>query len=378
MVRSTIPRSTRLTAPGDIFYETASGFQSKEPDAGPIRKDGIMWIASCTKLLASVCALQCVERGEITLDEDVARIVPELAHPKVVSLDAAEKDGFKLTPADKPITLRMLLTHSSGLPYEWGAPELIAWRKVQPPVPAERKGKTVETYGLPLMFQPGEGWVYGGGLDWAGEIVARLHGTTLGGYMQEHIFGPLGMDGTTFELDKRPDLKARVVRAGQRGKDGKLGAMAGDIFPGTVADHSGGGGLWSCVPDYIKVLGDLIKDEPTLLKRETVVDMLAKPQFGDGGALRMLAAGRAITAANAAPSESGVNYGLGGMALVKDSPQLPAGTLTWGGLPNLKWFIHPQLGVAAMYATQVMPFGDAKNTWLAGEFFKEVIKMHKD
>ena len=133
------------------------------------------------------------------------------------------------------------------------------------------------------------------------------------------------------------------------------------------------------MPDYIKVLGDLVKDEPTLLKRETVVDMLAKPQFSDGGgALRMLAAGRAITAANAAPSESGLNYGLGGMALVKDSPQLPAGTLTWGGLPNLKWFIHPQLGVAAMYATQVMPFGDAKNTWLAGEFFQEVIKMHED
>ena len=214
MVRCTFPRSIRLTAPGDIFYEAASGFQSKEPDAGPIRKDGIMWIASCTKLLAAICALQCVERGEITLDEDVARVVPELAHPKVVSLDAAEKDGFKLTPADKPITLRMLLTHSSGLAYEWGAPELVAWRKVQPPVPAERKGKTVEVHGLPLMFQPGEGWVYGGGLDWAGEIVGRLHGTTLGGYMQEHIFGPLGMDGTTFELDKRPDLKARLVRPG--------------------------------------------------------------------------------------------------------------------------------------------------------------------
>jgi CubicO group peptidase (beta-lactamase class C family) len=336
-----------------------------------------MWIASCTKLLASICALQCVERGEITLDEDVARIVPELANKQVVSLDASEPNGFKLTPADKPITLRMLLTHSSGSSYEWGAPELMAWRKVQPPVPAERKGKTVEVYGVPLLFQPGEGWVYGGGLDWAGEIVARLHKTTLGGYMQEHIFGPLGMDSTTFELDKRPDLKERVVKPGQRGKDGKLGAFAGDIFPGTVSDHSGGGGLWSCAPDYIKVLGDLIKDEPTLLKRSTVVDMLAKPQFGpDDNSLKMLSAGRAIIAANAAPSESGVNYGLGGMALVKDSPMLPAGSLTWGGLPNLKWFIHPELGVAAFYATQVMPFGDAKNTWLAGEFFKEVIKMH--
>jgi CubicO group peptidase (beta-lactamase class C family) len=196
--------------------------------------------------------------------------------------------------------------------------------------------------------------------------------------MEEHIFKPLGMNSTTFELDKRPDLKERLVRAGQRGKDGKLGPMEGMVFPEKVVDHSGGGGLWSCVPDYIKVLGDLIKDEPTLLKRDTVVNMLAKPQLTNSKALGALAMGRTITAANAAsPSEAAVNYGLGGMALLKSSEILPAGTLSWGGLPNLKWFIHPELGVAAMYATQVMPYGDAKNNWLSGEFFKEVIRMSK-
>jgi CubicO group peptidase (beta-lactamase class C family) len=214
-----------------------------------------------------------------------------------------------------------------------------------------------------------------GGLDWAGILVARLNNTTLEGYFEEHIFGPLGIKDTVFHLDKRPDLKERLVGAGQRTPEGGLKPYPGLVFSEKVQDHSGGGGLWSCAPDYIKVLADLIKDEPTLLKRETVVEFLSKPQIEAESALGGLVAGRSATAANASPAAAGLNYGLGGMVLTKGSPFLPEGTLSWGGLPNLKWFIHPQLQIAALYFTQVMPAGDVKNTLLSGQFFKEVIRL---
>lgn len=132
------------------------------PDAPPIREDGMMWIASCTKLITSVCALRCVERGQVTLDEPLGKYLPELANPQVVSLDEAAPEGFKLRPAKNPITLRSLLTHTSGIAYEWGDARLAAWRNAQPEVPADQKGLMHVTYSIPLLFDPGEGWVYGG------------------------------------------------------------------------------------------------------------------------------------------------------------------------------------------------------------------------
>jgi CubicO group peptidase (beta-lactamase class C family) len=336
-----------------------------------------MWIASCTKLLSAVCALQCVERGQVTLDEPVSKYLPELKAPEIVRKDDSAPGGFTLTPAKNFITLRQLMTHTSGVPYEWGLPGLTEWRKAQPPVPEEKKGYISTIFSIPLLFEPGEGWTYGGGLDWAGELAARLNNTNLGDYMEEHIFKPLGMKDTTFMLDKRPDLKARLMHAGQRTPEGKLVPFKGMVYQEKVVDYSGGGGLWSCATDYIKVLADLIKDEPTLLKRETVVNLLSAPQIKNDQALRSLVLNRAVASANAAPADAGMNYGLGGSVLTKPSDILPEGTLSWGGLPNLKWFLHPQLQVAAFYATQIMPYGDLKSNWLSGEFFKEVIKMHE-
>ncbi|KAF2673222.1 beta-lactamase [Microthyrium microscopicum] len=362
---------------GKSLYHKACGFNSRLPDAPAIKDDDIMWIASCTKLLTSVCALRCVERGQVDLDEDLGQShLPEFKNPMVVTLDDSEK-GYNLRPAKNPITLRRLLTHTSGVAYEWGDSRLRAWRKDVGPIPDDKKGFMQHLYDIPLLFDPGEGWVYGGGIDWAGILVGRLNNTTLGGYMEEHIFKPLGMKDTTFYLSTRPDLEKRLVRAGKRGPDGGMIPFEGMVFRAEAHDESGGGGLWSCATDYIKVLADLIKDEPTLLKRDTVVNMLAKPQLKDGEALKALSKGRGgAVAANAAnPSDAGINYGLGGMVQVKTSAFLPGGTLSWGGLPNLKWFIHPELGIAAMYATQVMPSGDAKNLDLSRKYFKEIIRL---
>jgi len=335
-----------------------------------------MWIASCTKLLASICALQCVERGQITLDEDVSRILPEFSNPQIVSLDEGSKGGYKLTPAKNKVTLRHLLTHTSGNAYEWGDPRLAAWRADHPRGDGPETKLIRNVYNTPLLFEPGEGWVYGGSVDWAGEIAGRLNNTNLKDYMEEHIFQPLGIKDTTFDLSTRPDLKARLMWAEKRDVDGGLTTMDTMVFPEKADDYSGGGGLYSCGTDYIKVLADLLKDEPKILKRETVLNLLTQPQIEKDSALAGLVQNRGATSANAAPAAAGINYGLGGMVLTADSPLLPKGTLSWGGLPNLKWFLNVELGIAGYYGTQVMPHGDSKATWLSGEFFKEVMRLH--
>jgi CubicO group peptidase (beta-lactamase class C family) len=354
--------------PGGLIYDKAIGLDSVKEGARPIDSLGVMWIASCTKLLTSIAALQLVERGLITLDEPASRVVPELSNIDVITADSAAPNGFILRPAKENVTLRQLITHTSGVGYEMLSPLLQSWRKTQPPGSTENLGKTATTFATPLLFEPGEGWVYGGGLDWTGEIVSRLTGKTLGEYFEEKIFKPLGgWKSTTFSIDQKPDLEKRIVGCARRNHKGELEHMDAIGFPKTVAEHSGGHGLWSTAPDYMKILTDLLKDEPTVLKKETVESLVFSPQLTNESALRGLA-----------PAEAGINYGLGGVLLTKDADPLPKGTLTGGGAPNIKWFISRDRGVAALYASQIMPPEDPKSTALSMAYFKEILRLNKE
>jgi CubicO group peptidase (beta-lactamase class C family) len=366
---------------GDVFYLRAIGDAGVAPDARPITTDDSFWIASCTKLLTSICALQQVEKGLVDLDEDISRILPELKEPQIITADATHEDGFVLTPATNRVTLRQLLTHTSGVGYGFMSPLITSWRKKVGPPQEELSGLVAKTYDAPLLFEPGQGWVYGGGIDWAGVMVERLNnGQSLGAYMDEHIWKPFGMKHTTFHLDQHHEVRARLVPAALRDAEGKLIPNPTPTFTETVTEHSGGGGLWAIVPDYVKVLADLISPEPKLLKVETIDNLLAAPQIPlDSPALLPLIGSRGgALAANAAATDAPVNYGCGGMVLTKDSEVLPKGTLSWGGLPNLKWFVNREKGVAAMYASQVFPPGDKKSTDLSNEFFKEVMRLNSE
>jgi CubicO group peptidase (beta-lactamase class C family) len=320
-----------------------------------------------------------VERGQVTLDEDISRILPELKNPQIVELDEKAEHGYTLRPAKGFVTLRQLITHTSGVGYPWMNETLTAWRKHVGPSQEELRGKVITTFTTPLLFEPGEGWVYGGGLDWAGIMAVRLNGSkTLGNYVEEHIFKPLGMTSTTFDIDTRPDIEERLVQTSRREEDGTLVVHGEPVFLMKVEEHSGGGGLWSSVPDYIKVLGDLLKDKPKLLKKETIEELMFKPQIKSGNpALQSLVDARSATAANAVAADSGINYGLGGMLLTKDAEVtgLPKDTLSWGGLPNLKWFCNRKLGVAGMYASQVLPPGDPQSIELSSAFSKEIVRL---
>lgn len=318
-----------------------------------------------------------VERSLVDLDEDVSRVLPELKHLQILEKDDNTDDGFTLKTASGFVTLRQLLTHTSGIGYEFMNPLIQLWRKKFGPGPADLKGKVLATYSTPLVFEPGSSWQYGGGLDWAGIMVERLSKKSLGDYFDEHIFEPLGMTSTTFHLDQRPDIIARLVPHAVRGASGKLDEGTSPIYSHSVQEHSGGGGLWSSTPDYLKVLTDLISPTPTLLTAHTITTMLAAPQLSpDSPALATLGGARGgAVASNAAAVDVGINYGLGGMVLTKDSAVLPKGTCSWGGLPNLKWFFNRDLGVAGFYGSQVMPSGDRAALELSNAFFKEVMRL---
>ncbi|EGE03711.1 beta-lactamase family protein [Trichophyton equinum CBS 127.97] len=164
--------------------------------------DSVYWMASMTKLTTAIAVLLCVERGQISLDEDVAPILPDLCSIPV--LDRVDSKGKYSTKArSKPITLRLLLTHQSGCGIWRHGPNKIAEQR-----------KVMKTF--PLMFEPGSNSMYGSGFDWAGELVARLNWVSLEEFLQAEICKPLGMTSTTFHPDKRVDMLKRRVEFYER------------------------------------------------------------------------------------------------------------------------------------------------------------------
>ncbi|OAL30101.1 hypothetical protein AYO20_08904 [Fonsecaea nubica] len=369
---------------GKQLYFKAAGHPNVDDPSSQVDPDATLWIASCTKLIGTVAALQCVERGQVGLDDPVDKILPELAAPEVFSPPPKEggeslegSQRFVTQPATKKITLRHLLTHSSGHAYDFMDPLLVAWRASRGEGAVSLGALVAKAHTIPLLYQPGEGWSYGGGIDWAGELVARLNNTSLEDYLQEHIFKPLGIHSTTFRLERHPEIQARLMPTVERNADGTF-KMSQKMWPDEAPEDCAGAGLYSTATDYLAVLGDLIRDEPRLLKRETIEKCMFAPQFARGSpSLAALLASTPVVAAmtGAADPTGGINWGLGGLYMEDDIGVHRKGTLTWGGLPNLLWIMNRDRGVAALYATQLIPPADPKNIALANHFFDEVFRL---
>lgn len=377
MVGCSTDRSRSL---GHSILCDAQGYDSPEPGAPPINPDGVFWIASCSKLIGTIAALQCVECGQIELDDPVHRILPELNIPDVIckaqpgETNAELDQRYILKPTQCQITLRQLLTHTSGLGYDFLEPTLMAWRKSRGQTPLGLSGNLIDAYKTPLLFEPGQGWAYGSGIDWAGELVARLNETTLENYIQKHICKPLGITSMTFRLEQYPKLKDRMIKTSARAAGGNL-TPSQKPWPDVAAEDCAGAGLYSSVQDYLKVLQDIISDEPLLLKVRTIEEEMFTPQLHEGSrafkdlgeATRVIS----IMAGATGVAPGGINCGFGGIYTTKDAGFTREGTLIWGGYPNLTWLANRKRGIAALYATQVVPPGDAKCMELAHRFFAE-------
>ncbi|HEV7386546.1 MAG TPA: serine hydrolase domain-containing protein, partial [Phenylobacterium sp.] len=197
-----------------VTYQHAAG--RRTVGAAPaMDQDTVFWIASMTKAIGSVAALQLVERGKLSLDGDLALLLPDLAGLEV--FDGLNADGTpKLRSATGPVTLRQLLTHTSGFGYAWLNAEIGAWVSATG-APGPMTGLR-SAHRQPLMFDPGQGWAYGIGIDWVGIAVEAASGQRLDAYLAEHVLGPLGMTDTAFRLSA--EQAARKAGMHARGPDG--------------------------------------------------------------------------------------------------------------------------------------------------------------
>ncbi|KAL1793726.1 hypothetical protein ACET3X_008708 [Alternaria dauci] len=357
---------------GSFAYSKAFGATSMDSSrAKPFDLNTIMWVASCTKLMTSISAMQLVERGKVTLDEPVYRIIPELEDFKV--LTGFTDEGVPIEEKHKnPITLRHLLTHSSGLVYEdMGHPKAAAWLKYHKQLPSS-SGKLLERFNCPLMFEPGTSWTYGPGIDYAGLLVERISGLTLEEYMKKNLWGPLGMTDVTFFPSTRPDLQGRKANMSERTEEGKVKHSDApmpylDGEGKEVSDCMGGHGSFTCVAEYIKVLqGVLACDEggEGKILSKASLDEFFKPQLSEGSREMLNAVVQDDMNNNAmggTPKDLIKDHGLGGIIITSDAPDgKKAGTMHWGGYPNLIWWIDRKTGICGIYGGQVVPPGDPK------------------
>ena len=295
--------------------------------------------------MTTICALQCVERGLFTLDssEDLARLLPELASPKII-VGKDDKDEIIVKPASQKITMRKLLTHTSGHTYPLFSPILTTWCVNNGiPVDITSSGKLVHKFGFPLLFEPGEKWQYGVGLDWAGKMIERANnGMRLETYMRENIWGPLGMENTTFDLDKHEHVARHLVEPAIRDSNTDVWTPEERPSADPIEDCYGGGGLYSTATDYLKILASLLRSDEKLLRTQTVEEMF-RPQLSRENIDAWLewshSSGviRAMTGTD--NQKKDIDWGLGGMLFTEDDSDagVKKGTLAWGGYRTLYW-----------------------------------------
>jgi CubicO group peptidase (beta-lactamase class C family) len=332
-----------------VVYRGGFGFRNLTT-ASRMSTDTVFRIASMVKLLTSVAALQLVERGKLELDEPAGNIDPTLGSAQV--LGGFDANGIpQLRPAQKPITLRNLLTHTSGFSYLLWDPNVVRYLKVARSDPSYPR--------TPLMFEPGSRWAYGGGLDRVGRMVEIASGQSLDRYFSDHITGPLAMNDTGFSLTGKQ--RERQASLHVRDANGKLlpQPLEKPTLPKVI---SGGGGIYSTASDYLTLLQALLNGgsfrATTVLRPETVA-LMSVNQIGSLEAGILKTTNPALS--NDVDFFPGVRlrWGLGNMINIDPVPGgRRAGSLTWAGLFNTYYWIDPTMRIAGLIMMQILPFAD--------------------
>ncbi|MDG2286872.1 MAG: serine hydrolase, partial [Alphaproteobacteria bacterium] len=236
-----------------VIWEGAAGERELGSGRG-MTTDTVGAIHSMTKAITGAAAMQLVEQGQLSLDAPASEVIPWLG--KVQVLEGFGDDGEPATrPPRRPITLRHLLTHTSGFVYEiWNGNDL-RWRETT----GAPSLFTVKNAGLevPLAFDPGTRWEYGIGIDWAGKMVETVSGLSLGRFFEDRLTGPLGMSSTAFS--HTASMRDRVAGVHRRQLDGSLVA-AKTAEPREPEYQMGGGGLHSTMPDYGRFIRMLLNE----------------------------------------------------------------------------------------------------------------------
>jgi methyl acetate hydrolase len=366
--RRKIPCVAAMVASSDqILYSGAFG--KRDSASGiDVQPDSIFAIASMTKAVTSVAAMQLVEQGRLKLEEPVARHLPQLA--KLSVIEGFDPDGTPvLRPANKLITLRHLLTHTSGFAYPTWSEEMFRYTQATAPIP-----QTVVAPLVPLVFDPGTRWQYGYSADWVGRLVETVSGLTLEQYFQRNILEPLGMKDTSFIFP--PEKFDRLVGRYQRQNGGPLQEVPRVLPPRPIA-YNGGGGLDSTAPDYIRFMQMILRYGRSGVREEILtaksVEMMSVNQIGD------LGAGRLKTFQPNISSDVNLHPGFvdkWGLGFLINTVAYPdgrsAGSLAWAGVYNTFYWIDPPRGICAVIMMQYLPFVDKEAVGLLGDFERAV------
>ena len=342
-----------------------------DPATGAAMKpDTIFQIASMTKAITSVAAMQLVEHGRLSLDGPIEAVLPALAAPQVITgFDGA--GNVVLRPATRPITLRHLLTHTSGFGYAFMSADMLrAFGPAGPPAPG-----SIASITSPLLFDPGEGWEYGISTDWVGRAVEVASGQSLGEYLANAILTPLGMVDTGFRLSD-PQMARRAALL-SRGEGGTLTPFPIEMNGGVdIEFDSGGGGLMSSGPDYLRFVRMILNggslDGATILRPETVAEM-SRNQIGHLRAGKMDSTMPMFSHPYDGFPDMHSNWGLGFLINPQTGPSGRApGSLAWAGIANSFYWIDPESDITGVLMMQFLPFGDPHALALYADFEKAV------
>jgi methyl acetate hydrolase len=348
-----------------VLYEGAFGVRVLDQST-TMTLDTVFRIASMTKAITSVAAMQLVEQGKLELEEPVPNIDPALGFPLV--LDGFDAGGApRLRPAKRPITLRHLLTHTAGFSYDmWDAN---TERYVRASGILPRSTGKVASIRTPLSFDPGDKWEYGVNTDWVGRLVEATSGQSLDAYFRDKIFTPLGMKDSGYVTS--PEQRARQARVHARQADGGLVPQPLEAPPVTPEFWSGGGPLYSTARDYLAFLQMLLHGgsfNGTRLLRPETVALMGRNHTGN------ISAGILKTHMPALSNDvdlfpgAEIRWGLGYMLNMQPGPNgRSAGTVSWGGLFNTYYWLDPAKRVTGLIMTQILPFADQRALKLYGQ-----------
>jgi len=340
------------------IYESAFG--ERVLGQGPaMTTDTVMWIASMTKPLTGVAAMQMVEQGKLSLDEPASKVIPALGEVKVLA--GWDGDSPRLRDAKGTITLRNLLTHTAGYGYDiWNA-SIDKYLNVTG-LPRTGTGRNIALT-VPLASDPGTRWEYGIGIDWAGKMVEAASGQRLGDYFKQHIFGPLGMDSTAYRIT--PSMRARLAKVHQREADGSLSVTPFEVNQEPEFEP-GGGGLYSTAGDYLRFIRMILNKGKgggggrQLLEPETV-ELMSRNSMGSLRVVKLPAARPSLSCDAEFFEGLPKTWGLTFMINEAVAPTgRPVGSLAWAGLGNTYFWIDPKNGIGGVHMAQVLPFVDPR------------------
>lgn len=341
---------TLLARNGKLVDFQTYGFRDLEQRL-PMERDTICRMYSMSKIITCVATLMLVEDGQLSLSDPVTKFLPELKEMKVWT--GGTQDAPQLEALKRPITVKHLLTHTSGLMYDFGGNDALSklWRDADLWSGPGLTNFIAKLARLPLKHQPGDAWTYGVNQDVQGALIERVSGKTFGDFLEQRIFRPLGMKDTGFDVP--PEKRHRLARTYKLGPDGKF--VEDQPIAGTWAEagrgiEAGGAGIFSTAGDFARFAQMLCNggtlDGQRILGRKMV---------------ELMTANHLVTLPDNQAAARQRGFGLG-VEVTTDLGQLPVpssvGQYGWYGAATTYCQIDPQERLVAIALAQHFPFNE--------------------